>query len=280
LTRPFRVVTHRRWLAEQFPNAIHDWGLDINPETAMDTIWWSPGAWVARAYAAGIQLPLTSCGPRWLSDCPKDYTGRWVDTGPLSDWINPDALAFVSGDSDVFVKLPEAKLDNFPARVHVFNRHWATTLGQYHLPEDTLIQMQNVVKFIHEARYWVAHGEITASSMYRIGDTIWGDPGWESAQADCLWSREEMDVFASRVVHNVEQPPGWVLDIGMTEDGPLVVEANAAWSSGPYDGDPQGIFKAIEASHDFDHQHPRWAWNPNPVFGKVHPLKLSQPVIS
>ena len=283
MNRPFTVVTHKRWLAEQFASmgAKQDFGFDIDPDTAMNTIWWAPGAWVASARRAGIRLPLMSCGPRWLSDCPKEFTGRWVDTMTVDECVNEEALKHVTGSHKVFIKLPEAKVDGFPARVHEFNRFWATTIGQYHLPGDTLVQMQSVVEFVAETRFWVAHGEIVAESPYRWMDLIWGAPEFDDAinyMAVFHWFKS-IRSFASEVVSAVPGPPGYVLDIGISTDGkPLIVEANAAWSSGPYDGDPAGIFEAIKASHDFEGKHPKWAWSHNPVFDKVAPLKLAKPV--
>ena len=78
--RQFRVVTHKRWLAELFQpmGAVIDHGFDIDPATALDTIWWAPGAWVASAHLSGVQLPLLSCGPDWLANVPREYRGRDV----------------------------------------------------------------------------------------------------------------------------------------------------------------------------------------------------------
>lgn len=53
--RPFRIVTHRNWLAEAFKpfGAVQDFGFDIDPTTAGETLWWAPGAWVASAHKTG-----------------------------------------------------------------------------------------------------------------------------------------------------------------------------------------------------------------------------------
>lgn len=272
--RRFEVVTHKRWIAELFGplGARQNMGFDIDPETALDTIWWAPGAWVASAHRAGIQLPLLSCGPDWLTNVPMEYRGRRVQNKTIDE-------IFPGKTRPTFAKLPEVKHDGVPAQVYG-ECYLRDTLKQYNLPAETVWQLQEPVEFIHEARYWIAHREIVAASMYKINNVIWGDPRWDEVQFDCLSSQEAMDILARKVVRDVGQPPGWVLDIGMTEDGPLVIEANAAWSSGPYDGDPEGIFRAIVASHDFDQRFPQWAWRHSPVFDKVRPLKLSQPVIS
>lgn len=276
--REFRVVTHKNWLAEQFKpvGAVQDFGFDINPDTAAETLWWAPGAWVASAHAAGVQLPLMSCGPRWLDTLPEEYTGRALATLTVQQSINL-APAF-DEEFERFVKLPEAKLDSFPARLHLINRHWATTLGQYRLPSDALVQLQMPVEFVVEARFWIAHGEITATSPYRFGDTVWGEPGFSAAPEYVPGDGTAMRKLALEVIANVAAPPGFVLDIGVTRDNQvLVVEANAAWSSGPYDGDPAGIKRAIEAAHDFEGAYPQWAWEPQPALHRAGPLHLVRP---
>lgn len=69
-----------------------------------------------------------------------------------------------------------------------------------------------------------------------------------------------------------------MLDIGITCDGrPLVIEANPAWSSGPYDADPAGVLEAITASHDFEGRFPQWAWTMNPVFQHAGALRIATP---
>lgn len=277
INRPFRVVTHKNWLADQFKplGAVQDFGFDIDPHTALNTIWWAPGAWVASALKAGVHLPLMSCGPHWLDRLPLKYRGRKVNTTTLGAAMSLDPS--LSDYTQLFIKLPEAKLDDFPARVHEYNRHWATTLAQYQLPPATLVQIQEFVEFHAEARFFIVHNRIVADSFYRIGDLIWGDPGFDQL-ADMVvafhWLRVMADL-AAEVAATIPAPPGYVLDIGVTTDGdPLVVEANAAWSSGPYDCNPAGVVEAITAAHDFEGIHPEWAWRPNPALYKAGPLKL------
>jgi len=281
MTRTFRIVTHKNWLAEQFAplGATQDFGFDIDPATARDTIWWAPGAWVASALKSGVRLPLMSCGPYWLDELPMRYRGRYVFTGTVEYlrqiWDEDPDGGF---DGKYFIKLPEAKLEHFSARIHDYNRHWATTIDQYHLPGDALIQIQEPVEFVIEARFWIVHGEVVAESLYRIDDKVWGEEGFGPVQPKFTGMpvmMDEMHRLAAAVAEEISAPPGYVLDVGITTDvDPFVVEANAAWSSGPYDGDPAGVFKAIEASHDFDGRYPQWAWNPNPVLHKAGPLKV------
>lgn len=130
--RPFRVVTHKNWLAAQFApmGAVQDFGFDIDPATAKTTLWWAPGAWVVSALETGMRLPLLSCGPHWLDRLPHRFTGRTVHTIPFNDV--PATLRHCWPDQ-VFAKLPEAKVDTFPAQLHD-SQCLADTLTQYQLP--------------------------------------------------------------------------------------------------------------------------------------------------
>lgn len=83
-------------------------------------------------------------------------------------------------------------------------------------------------------------------------------------------------MFAAQVAAQVPAPPGFVLDVGITNDGrPLVNKAHPAWSSGPYDANPAGVLEAITAAHDFERRSPEWAWTMNPVFHRAGPLRIT-----
>lgn len=271
-SRQLRIVTNKAWLVERFSNfgAVHDDGSEIAPSTAVETIWWAPGGWVASAAAAGVRLPLLAPGARWLTSVPAEWTVSGVRVCPLSDV--PQAVA--GADRPRFLKLAEAKAPSFPARV--FNppfTYLASTLNQFGFPADTLIQVSDVVEFVSEARFFVARQRISARSVYRVDEDIWG--GTQFARLDTSAELRAMETLAAQVAEHVPGPPGYVLDVGITTDGePLVIEANPAWSSGPYDADPAGVLEAIIAGHDFERRHPDWGWTMNPVFQHAGPLRI------
>lgn len=246
-------------MAQHFADygAVQDFGFDIDPDTAEETIWWAPGAWVACAWQSGIRLPLTLCGHRWMETLPWEYKQRQIVVRKVQEIEDrPQA----PDDEQWHVKLPEAKLDSFPARLH-HRKYLATTLRQYHIPEDTLLQLSQPVEFVVEARFWIAYGKITASALYRAGERCWDAEDFDEHVKMHYTAGDgtAMRKLALKLIDNVETPPGFTLDIGTTVDGRvLVVEANAAWSSSPYTGEPGGIVDAIIASHDFDDKHHRW----------------------
>jgi len=81
---PFRVVTNRKWLSA-YLGGIHDWGTDIDPDTALQTYWRASGQWMARALRTGVDIPVTSCGPYWLERLPWKYRPWHVEVVPIED---------------------------------------------------------------------------------------------------------------------------------------------------------------------------------------------------
>lgn len=271
--RPFRIVTYKNWLADLFKpfGAVQDFGFDIDPNAALETYWWAPGAWVASASKAGVDLPLLSCGPYWLDRLPRRYTGRDIRTVTVAALPNESV-------QPLFLKLPEVKVDSCPARIYHTPR-LADTWRQFGFPDTTLVQRQSVVEFITEARFFIADGAVTASSLYRHDDWVWG-------AADGPNLPNELPIMARFVQAMLDDPavsypPGFVLDVGITRGGKVrVVEANAAWSSGPYDADPAGVVAAIKASHDVHDIHRKWRWHgyTNSIWATAAPLKTSTAV--
>jgi hypothetical protein len=267
----FRIVTDKPWLADVFKpfGAVQDVGVEVDPDTALDTIWWAPGGWAARAHKAKVVLPLLSCGPRWLDNLSRRYLGRDVVTLRLA------SMADREFEPEVFVKLAEAKHDSCRPKVYRTTR-LAETMRQFGFPPDALIQVQGVVELVIEARFWVVRGDVVAESLYRIDDSIWGaaDFAESTSSGRSVEALVQMRQLASEVAGEVAGPPGYVLDIGLSADNEtLVIEANPAWSSGPYDGEPATVYETIVAAHDFAGEHPEWAWQPNPIFERVEPLK-------
>lgn len=289
VVRQLRVVTHRTWIADAFaddPEVLsdprvsgvrQDFGFDIDQLTADTSWWWAPGAWAAGVRAAGISVPLLSCGPEWLLGLPDEYVRRKVVVCCVDETYETIRMR-MRGDlrqtERVFVKLPESKIDVFPAGLFAVAPNLNETLVERGLPRSAVVQLSEEVKFGTEARFFVAQREIAAGSLYKIGygGLVWSADEF-AAMAATVEVKDEFDrlkAFADRVVadRRVDQPPGWVLDVGMLNDGPAVVEANAAWSSVPYDCRPSGVLESIIASHDVSDEHAQWRWNPEDVLAR------------
>ncbi|WP_157931635.1 ATP-grasp domain-containing protein [Mycobacteroides abscessus] len=266
-------MTHKNWLAEIFKpfGGVQDFGFDIDLAEARGTYWWAPGAWVASAHKSGATLPLLSCGPRWLDSLPGHYLGRDVRTVPLRELPNDVTYP-------LFLKLPEAKVDSCPARVFDTPR-MADAWRQFGFDEWTLVQRQDVMDFVTEARFFIAEGALTASSLYRHRDWAWGADEKPSSLSEQMAMMTKM-VAALLDDPRVSFPSGFVIDAGITSGGEVyVVEANAAWSSNPYGADPAGVVAAIKASHDFGDAHRKWRlrYVGNPLWDVARPLKVVAP---
>lgn len=178
----------------------------------------------------------------------------------------------------MFLKLPEAK-GGFEAQAfHGSPFYIDKTLEQFHLPPGVLIQLAPEVRFVTETRFFVAYGCITAYGPYRINGVIWESEGW-AEQRDGLHDAEvqRMCSFVEEMLADpqVDVAPGCTIDVGILEDGTLaVVEANAAWSSGPYDCDPAGVRAAVKASYDFGGDYLEWRWKYPVIHEQVRPLKI------
>lgn len=274
--RPFRIVTHRNWLAETFApfGAVQDFGFDIDPETCEQTMWWAPSAWAACVWQSGIRLPLTSCGHTWMTILPWEYVRRGIHVCTTD---NITDLSHTEDDYQVHVKLTEAKLESFPARLH-HRKRLKDTIAQYGLPANTWLQLSEPVNFTMECRFWIANGAITTGSWYLVDGVLWDHEDFKNGPPH-VFDRMILLVTQLLTDRRVKYPNGFVLDVGLTdEDQVLVVEANASWSSSPYTGRTGGIVESIAAAHDFDNQHSHWRWFPNPVYDRVQPIKWAKGV--
>lgn len=282
MERNIRIVTHRNWIADEFKDfgAAQDFGLDINPDTALDTVWWASGYWVGRAYSTGIRIPVVSCGARWLAAQPFRWTRRKV----LVD-VRDRVVEFVTGLSgnSAHIKLPEFKSDDFESRV-VLTSNIGEELNNALIGDTTLIQASEVISLRSEARFFVANRRVSAMSWYRVLGKTFGEDDFEHSLiapslADLI-SREMRSMYelAADVAANADAPLGYVVDIGvLNENGvnPVVIEANAAWSSNPYDADAAGVLESIKAAHDFDGTQRRWLFDPFQTEACFSPLRLS-----
>lgn len=261
----FRVVTHRNWISEVFKpvGGVHDFGMDIDPTIVNDTVWWAPGHWAARAARAGVTLPLTSCGQMWMTKQPENLVQRRITVVRAEDV----ARVFDEWDADeLHVKFPEVKTDAFPAEVR--ERKLALSdCGR--LQPDQLIQISDALPFVNEARFFIANREVTAWSWYRLGEYWIGEPDFYAQRTP---DQDTVLNFASEIARTAKAPNGYTIDIGTSTTGtPLLIEANAAWSSNPYDADITGVYASLVAAHDFDGTQSEWRFNTE-QYGTVAPL--------
>ena len=139
-----------------------------------------------------------------------------------------------------------------------------------------LLQVSEPVRFGDEARFFLANGEVTAWSHYRVADRWWGEDGFDVTAARTK-DTDMLLAMARRVAQAYATPPGFVADIGILrgcgQPQTELIEVNASWSSNPYDAEPEGVFASIRAAHDFDNEHPGRRFDTD-QYGTVPPLRL------
>ncbi|GLZ33769.1 hypothetical protein Lesp02_59570 [Lentzea sp. NBRC 105346] len=175
-------------------------------------------------YADRLALDLALLEPpdAWLPSLPWELTRRRIEAMTLGEAR--------SLEGPVFVKPPSDK--GFPARVYRGDLPG--------LPHDTAVLVSEVVEFAVEYRLHVLDGELHTGSRY----ATWGllDPAPLGAEAGRL--REFVRALPSL-------PSAVVVDVGLIgpPDDPradlVVVEANMAWFSQPYLGDPGRVLDVV-----------------------------------
>lgn len=274
-----RVVTSARWLAQDLTGAgilpvVHDLGLDA-PLDVTTTAWWCPGQFAARLTATGI--PTTFWGPpaAWQAQFPHWATRRTLVATTLGRVT--DATRELNTTRGVFAKLADIKTPAVPAQWWSSVTEFTDTCTRAGLDGHTPILLTDThLDLAEEYRHFVTHRQVTAGSIYRIGDTTWD--AWDTGDQP---HNPDAEKFASDVVAALDdQPAGWVLDVGLTTDREwVVIEANPSWCANPYHGDPHGTVPSILAGQT-PHEHDRaWAWDPGDyLLQRARPLPRCTPL--
>ena len=297
-------------------NVIHDLGVDyptIPDEGAVH--WWIPAGHAARViHSARTHTPqpeppkfwtaamlehtviptnplygLPAPGPSWLPSIPRWMRHRTV--GACQAVNSPDIPV-----DEAFVKLAEAKIDEFPAGWRSRDR-LATDLAAANIPGDAWLQWSPTSllggignhMIVDEYRVFVNNGQVSNASPYQIPSTgaTW-EPHWDDGSEKPIGSAEPGNPwdhwfniggarqFAVEVVTELgdRQPPVYSLDVarveipgGVWQRGEyvwMVVEANPAWCSGTYGCDPVFVLDALTAPRLSLWGEVGWQWFADP----------------
>lgn len=272
-TRPFKVVTHKSSVVVPLApfGGTQDVGISVDGDTAAQTLWWMPADWAVQVLNAGIELPqLTAPTPGWIAGLPDRFLHRQVGTlrkcdipkyyekHPQAAEAHPQVVLSIPGENTEMTppQVVEAEMLAQGALPPAFSR----------LPDATLLQLDQMLACVVEVRCWIAHGDVTASAPYRLGMVAWDS----SLFLEMLFNAEgqkltEGAVDAAKVIaKEVDGPPGYAIDLGVTVDGIVtVLRTWPAWAVEPLHADPTGVFAALAASHDFDHVNQKWRWSPD-----------------
>lgn len=217
------AVTPAAWLASDLargPAVVeHSLGLWL-PSSPHDAAWWCPGAFAWRLAASGIhpgfRTPLNADVPGWA-------WRRQVRVFPLRE---------ASWDGPVFGKPDQAKVTSVPAQVWPSVGDLVQACHAAGMGERSVVLLSEPVQFRAEFRAHVLDGAVASCTPYLIDGVTWDgmDPARLPDSADAArFAQQVADVMTGTV------PTGWVLDVGMFEDGTwAVVETNPSWCANPY----------------------------------------------
>lgn len=263
-TSVFVVVSESYGAASSFASGLGDREMFLSYAQNLPDVssfgthsYWTAGGYAARLHRIGLARTFVAPGQNWLtevSEADEDLTGRHVSTTPISE---------LPGRVKLFAKPAEAKIDSIPAGIYLAS-DLRKICKQNNVPEDTLFQWtRTILNLDHEHRFFVSDGKIRTSSVYlRHGITYF--PGIESSQT------EAAQIAAEDLIDALLQldllPPALTLDIGLDTDTGnwVIVEANPAWSSGPYGCDKSEVIRVIERACNLDSakDDSRWTWEP------------------
>lgn len=271
-TPAFRVVSHKPGVLYPMSGfgGVQDMGVTVDPDTAAATLWWMAPDWAVQVLRAGIELPqLTAPTPGFIAGLDSKWLHRQVGTLRLRDIPNfyvkhPD---YLQSHPQVVVSTPGEHAELVPPRViPAADLAAGAAPGFEHLGEDTLLQIDEMLPCVVEVRVWIADGEVVAFCPYRIGMVGWDSALFLEMLVDAQGQKltSEMVENARLLAAEVDGPPGYALDLGATLEGTCtVLRAWPAWSADPLGADPVGVFRALQAAHDFDGTGSSWRWTPD-----------------
>nr|WP_237536734.1 ATP-grasp domain-containing protein [Streptomyces sp. SID5785] len=199
------------------------------------------GPLFADAVGRELGLGLLEAAPGWLAGLPVELTGRDVELTTVAEARRLRRPAFVKPPND----------KSFPARVYPDG---SGLPGPDAVDDETPVLVSDIVAFDVEYRLFLLDATVRTASRYaRHGDLDVAPLDG----ADPL--RDEVLRFAARLPAT-GLPSAIVVDVGRLARGGgwAVVEANAAWASGHYACDPDGVLDVVlRAAAPVDHVGPR-----------------------
>lgn len=235
------------------------------PATLDNTALWVDTSGATRLRNAGLDLPLLSPGPSWLSTVPGHLLGRRVlctTLGQLQDkW---------KGGRGLF-RLAEQQYGNLGRpTLYSVPSSFIAAASKYHHRNPELVASLNVivsapVEYIDRYRVFISGDDISAST--RVATT--SRPGKRTDKYE--GTDEDRTVaalhFAQVVLDGTvwHRPPGFSFDVGLTAEGSWqLISAAPAWSSDFHLANPSGVVAAILAGQSPDYDH--WKWVPDELF--------------
>lgn len=235
------------------------------PGTMEGTALWVDTAGATRLFNAGVELPLLSPGPSWLSTVPGHFLGRKLvctTVGRLRrDWQGHGVIRLAEQRFGILgTERPYHSVESFISQVGKRHSRLANLVA------DARVIASAPVEYTDRYRVFIANGELSASTRIAASaehpgqrtDVYLGTDRDQTAAAEH---------FAQKVIDATvwHQPPGFRIDVGTTQDGSWqLISAGPSWSASFHEANPTGVVDAILAGQAPDYDH--WKWAPDKLF--------------
>lgn len=237
------------------------------PATMEGTALWVGTDGATRLLNAGIQLPLLSLGPAWLSTVPGHLLGRRVLCTTIKEllagWNGPGMF-----------RLAEQRYGSASAeKVYSGPASFAAEVGKYHHRLGDLVAAVQViasvpVQYVDRYRIFIADGELSASTrVAAVPSQGKRDDAYEGTEEDRTAAAEHFAqiVLDATVWH---QPPGFRIDVGLTAGGTWqLISAGPSWAANFHLANPTGVLNSVLSGQAPDYDH--WQWLPDALFRRV-----------
>lgn len=283
-TRTLHVVTHQRWIADDFAAAPPDgWqvrhsnGLDV-PAVGPGDALWAPMAWVARAYRSGMSHPLAAPTPLLADLIAPHHLKRPLVTMTLR------VTERMTAKRPVFAKLAMMKHEGLPAQWYADVGEFRCAAQKLGASESTMVSLcWDRMHWLAEYRLFVAGGHAVGASRYLVRDPATGEPTLWSEELDQVPApqgelAEAIDFGEQVLVDPVARPSlnACTLDVGWSPDtGWSVIEVNPAWCSAVYGTSIDAAWRSVL---DANSPAPQSLWTPDPwlrkIAGRQTPLSI------
>lgn len=236
------------------------------PATMDGTALWATTKRATSIRNAGVDLPLLSPGPTWLSTVPGHFLGRKLVCTTLGrlrqDWQGYGAIRLAEQQYGTLGS--ERGCYSPETFIQILTRH--RTRSPYNVFIDDIHVIDSVpVKYTDRYRIFIANGEISAST--RLAAVLDGRQKTQAYEGTAEDQAKAAEHFARQVIEATiwHQPPGFRIDVGTAPDGTWqLISSGPSWDAEFLEANPTGVVNSILAGQAPDNDH--WKWTPDEFF--------------
>jgi hypothetical protein len=236
------------------------------PATMDGTALWATTKRATSIRNAGVDLPLLSPGPAWLSTVPGHFLGRKLVCTTLGrlrqDWQGYGAIRLAEQQYGTLGY--ERGCYSPETFIQILTRH--RSQSPYNVFIDDIHVIDSVtVKYTDRYRIFIANGEISAST--RLAAVLDGRQKTQAYEGTSEDQTKAAEHFARQVIEATiwHQPPGFRIDVGTAPDGSWqLISSGPSWDAEFLEANPTGVVNSILAGQAPGHDH--WKWTPDEFF--------------